>query len=72
MVGPDVYELYPVVDTIAHEYSVGGDSATRSPLEWFQNQVGMYSFRAFAAAKAHLDAHLLLGREKAFSGRRSP
>ena len=32
VVGSDVYDLYPVVDTIAHEYSVGGRSTRRSPL----------------------------------------
>jgi hypothetical protein len=50
-VGSDVYELYPVVDTIAHEYSTGGRSAARTPLAWFQDMVGMYSFRAFAGSK---------------------
>ena len=51
-VGSDVYELYGVVDTVAHEYSVGSRSAARTPLAWFQNMVGWYSFRAFAAPKA--------------------
>ncbi|HYM05049.1 MAG TPA: hypothetical protein VEU11_00675 [Terriglobales bacterium] len=50
-VGSDVYELYRVVDTIAHEYSTGGRSAGRTPLAWFQDMVGMYSFRAFAQSK---------------------
>jgi hypothetical protein len=50
-VGSDVYELYPVVDTIAHEYSTGGRAAARTPLAWFQDMVGMYSFRAFAGSK---------------------
>ncbi|MFN7995661.1 MAG: hypothetical protein U0Q18_18770 [Bryobacteraceae bacterium] len=50
-VGSDVYDLYPVVDTIAHEYSTGGRSAARTPLAWFQDMVGMYSFRAFAGSK---------------------
>jgi len=50
-VGSDVYELYGVVDTIAHEYSTGGRSAARTPLAWFQDMVGMYSFRAFAGGK---------------------
>jgi hypothetical protein len=50
-VGSDVYELYPVVDTIAHEYETGGRSATRTPLSWFQDMIGMYSFRAFAGSK---------------------
>ncbi|HLK18478.1 MAG TPA: hypothetical protein VKT81_05955 [Bryobacteraceae bacterium] len=50
-VGSDVYEMYPVVDTIAHEYSTGGMSASRTPLTWFQDTIGMFSFRAFAAPK---------------------
>ena len=50
-VGSDVYEMYPVVDTIAHEYSTGGMSASRTPLTWFQDTIGMYSFRAFAGSK---------------------
>jgi hypothetical protein len=50
-VGSDVYDLYRVVDTVAHEYSTGGRSAARTPLAWFQDMVGMYSFRAFAGSK---------------------
>src|SRR5579864_7862639 len=52
-VGADVYSLYPVVDTIAHEYSFGsgGMAARRKPLVWFEYQVGMHSFRAFAQGK---------------------
>ena len=50
-VGSDVYDLYGVVDTIAHEYSTGGRAAARTPLAWFQDMVGMYSFRAFAGSK---------------------
>ena len=50
-VGSDVYQLYQVVDTIAHEYSTGGRAAARTPLAWFQDMVGMYSFRAFAGTK---------------------
>ena len=53
-VGADVYSLYPVVDVIAHEYSFGeGDhlAALRNPLDWFDYQVGMHSFRAFAEGK---------------------
>jgi hypothetical protein len=50
-VGSDVYDLYGVVDTIAHEYSTGGRAAARTPLVWFQDMIGMYSFRAFAGAK---------------------
>jgi hypothetical protein len=53
-VGADVYSLYPVVDVIAHEYEFGeGDhmAASRKPLDWFNYQVGMHSFRAFAQGK---------------------
>ncbi|HVO61797.1 MAG TPA: hypothetical protein VMT53_12740 [Terriglobales bacterium] len=54
-VGSDVYSLYPVVDAIAHEYEYGeGDhmASSRKPLDWFNYQVGMHSFRAFAEGKA--------------------
>jgi hypothetical protein len=54
-VGADVYQLYAVVDAVAHEYEFGeGDhmASSRTPLDWFQYQVGMYSFRAFAQGKA--------------------
>ena len=53
-VGADVYSLYPVVDAIAHEYSFGsgGMASKRKPLVWFEYQVGMHSFRAFAQGKA--------------------
>ncbi len=54
-VGADVYSLYGVVDAIAHEYEFGaGDhmASSRTPLAWFQYQVGMHSFRAFAQGKA--------------------
>lgn len=54
-VGADVYSLYPVVDAIAHEYEFGeGDhmASSRSQLDWFNYQVGMHSFRAFAQGKA--------------------
>ncbi len=51
-VGADVYQLYPQVDAIAHEYEFGeGEdhtAASRTPLDWFQYQVGIRSFRAFA------------------------
>src|SRR5579884_560431 len=53
-VGADVYSLYPVVDVIAHEYEFGeGDhmAVLRKPLDWFDYQVGMHSFRAFAEGK---------------------
>ena len=54
-VGADVYSLYPVVDAIAHEYEFGeGDhmASARSQLDWFNYQVGMHTFRAFAQGKA--------------------
>jgi hypothetical protein len=51
-VGADVYDMYPVVDVIAHEYSAGGSSSTRNPSSWFTYMTGMYSFRAFAQGKA--------------------
>jgi hypothetical protein len=54
-VGADVYSLYPVVDAVAHEYEYGeGDhmAVARKPLDWFNYQVGMHSFRAFAQRKA--------------------
>jgi hypothetical protein len=50
-VGADVYNLYAVVDAIAHEYEFGEGShmaSERKPLDWFRYQVGMHSFRAFA------------------------
>jgi hypothetical protein len=54
-VGADVYSLYPVVDVIAHEYEFGEGNhmaVSRNPLDWFNYQVGMHSFRAFAQGKA--------------------
>jgi hypothetical protein len=53
-VGADVYSLYPVVDVITHEYEYGEGNhmaASRNPLDWFNYQVGMHSFRAFAEGK---------------------
>ena len=54
-VGSDVYEIYPVVDAIAHEYEFGGGddhtAAMRSPFDWMMYQIGMRSFRAFAGSK---------------------
>jgi hypothetical protein len=54
-VGADVYQMYAVVDAIAHEYEFGsGDhmASGRSQLDWFMYQVGMLSFRTFAEGKA--------------------
>jgi len=54
-VGADVYEMYGVVDAIAHEYEFGGGehmAASRTQADWFLYQVGMFTFRAFAEGKA--------------------
>jgi len=54
-VGADVYEMYAVVDAIAHEYEFGGGdhmASSRSQLDWFLYQAGMLTFRAFAEGKA--------------------
>ena len=52
-VGADVYQLYPVVDVITHEYQGMGDSmaASKSIADWFDQMIGMFSFRAFAGGK---------------------
>ena len=54
-VGADVYQLYGVVDAIAHEYEFGNGNhmaGSRSQLDWLLYQVGMLSFRWFAEGKA--------------------
>lgn len=54
-VGADVYQLYGVVDVIAHEYEFDSGNhmaATKTPLDWFGHMIGMYSFRSFAEGKA--------------------
>jgi len=54
-VGADVYQLYGVVDAIAHEYEFGSGehmAGSRTQLDWLLYQVGMSSFRAFAQGKA--------------------
>lgn len=52
-VGADVYELYSVVDAIAHEYQGMGDSmaASKSIGDWFDQMIGMFALRAFAGGK---------------------
>jgi hypothetical protein len=53
-VGADPYQMYAVLDTIAHEYEFGGGDHTasaRTPLDWFKYQVGMAAFRSFAEGK---------------------
>jgi len=55
VVGADVYEMYAVVDAIAHEYEFGNGehmAASRTLQDWFLYQAGMLSFRAFAQGKA--------------------
>ncbi len=54
-VGADVYQMYGVVDAVAHEYEFGeGEhmASSRTQLEWLLYQAGMLSFRAFAEGKA--------------------
>jgi hypothetical protein len=54
-VGADVYEMYGVIDAVAHEYEFGeGEhmAASRTQMQWFLYQAGMLSFRAFAQGKA--------------------
>ncbi len=53
-VGADVYQLYGVVDTIAHEYEHGeGDhmASSHSPQDWIDYLTGVTSFRVFANGK---------------------
>ena len=55
VVGADVYDMYAVVDAIAHEYEFGSGehlASSRTLLDWFLYQAGMLSFRAFAQGKA--------------------
>jgi hypothetical protein len=55
VVGADVYQMYGVVDAIAHEYEFGNGehmASSRTQLDWFLYQAGMLSFRAFAQGKA--------------------
>jgi hypothetical protein len=54
-VGADVYQMYGVMDAIAHEYEFGDGehmASSRSQLDWFLYQAGMLTFRSFAAGKA--------------------
>ena len=55
VVGADVYQMYGVLDAIAHEYEFGNGehmAASRTQADWFLYQAGMLSFRAFAEGKA--------------------
>ena len=59
--GSDVYQLYDVIDVIAHEYNWnnptmnriqrGMNAADKTPLNWLQWMIGMYTFRGFACEK---------------------
>lgn len=53
-VGADVYQLYPVVDAIAHEYQGPEDkmAASKSAFDWLDEMIGMFAFRSFAEGKA--------------------
>ena len=52
-VGADVFQMYDVVDVIAHEYSEGEYYASdRAPYDWYNYIIGMHTFRAFAEDKA--------------------
>ncbi len=52
-VGSDVYQLYNVIDLVAHEYEWSGigNASRKTPLDWLHFMIGMYSFRSFAGAK---------------------
>ena len=54
--GADVYQIYPHVDAIAHEYEFGGGddhtAASRTPFDWLMYQIGLRSFRAFAGDRS--------------------
>lgn len=52
-VGADVFQMYNVVDVIAHEYSEGEYYASdRALSDWYNYIIGMRTFRAFAGDKA--------------------
>jgi len=54
-VGADVYEMYDVVDAVAHEYEFGNGehmASSRTQFDWFMYQVGMLTFRGFAQGRA--------------------
>lgn len=53
IVGADVFQMYRVVDVIAHEYSEGEYYASdRAAADWYNYIIGMQTFRAFAGDKA--------------------
>jgi hypothetical protein len=52
--GSDVYQLYDVIDLIAHEYNwqgAGFRASDKTAVDWLHWMIGMYSFRAFAGEK---------------------
>ncbi|HXH47860.1 MAG TPA: family 10 glycosylhydrolase [Terriglobia bacterium] len=52
--GSDVYELYDVIDLVAHEYNwegAGFRASDKTAVDWLHWMIGMYSFRAFAGEK---------------------
>ena len=52
--GSDVYQLYDVIDLIAHEYNwegAGFRASDKTAVDWQHWMIGMYSFRAFAGEK---------------------
>ena len=59
--GADVYQLYGVIDVIAHEYNWHNptenriqramNAADKAPLDWLHWMIGMYTFRGFAIEK---------------------
>jgi len=52
-VGSDVYQLYDVIDVVAHEYEWTGvgNASRKTAVDWLHFMIGMYSFRAFAGEK---------------------
>lgn len=68
-VGADVYQLYPVVDTVAHEYQGPADTiaASRSALDWVRQMIGIFTFRAFAGEKPSWMLNYSWDGEKAVS-----
>lgn len=52
-VGADIFQMYNVVDVIAHEYSEGEYySSDRAAADWYNYIIGMLTFKAFAEDKA--------------------
>ena len=63
VVGADVYQMYDVVDAIAHEYEFGSGehmAASRKQMDWFLYQAGML-FSCLCARQGHVDPELFVG-----------